>query len=354
MTTLLRVTAAEVAFPVRRGGRKVTVRALDGADLEVQAGETLAIVGESGSGKSTLARALLKLIDLTAGDIEFDGESIAAMKGRDFRPLRARLQMVFQDPYSSLNPSLRIGTNIEEPLRVHTRMSGRERAARVAELLAQVGLPADSADRYPDEFSGGQRQRIAIARALALEPDVIVCDEAVSALDVSTQNQVLALLRDLRTQRGLTYVFISHDLAVVRSIADRIAVMYLGRVVEEGPTERVYSAPAHPYTRLLLGAVPVPDPARRRRRTTVALSGELPDPANPPSGCTFRTRCPFAMAVCAEEAPAATRVDGGGSVRCHLQTSGPHLGGRPLLDLVPVHGLIAGDPTDPTTGGTPE
>ena len=314
---LVSITDLTVRFPVRRAGRRMTVTALDGADLRIERGETVALVGESGSGKSTLARALLRLIDTTSGEIVVDGETVTDMSSRRFRPLRARMQMVFQDPYSSLNPSLRIGTNVEEPLRVHTSLRPRERAARVAELLERVGLPASAAERYPDEFSGGQRQRIAIARALALEPDLIVCDEAVSALDVSTQNQVLALLRDLRRDQGLTYLFISHDLAVVRHVADRVAVMYLGRIVEEGPTERVYSAPAHPYTQALLAAVPVPDPARRHTRAPIA-AGELPDPANAPSGCPFRTRCPFAMDVCAEVRPLPTPVAGGGTVACHL------------------------------------
>lgn len=316
-TPLVHVRDLTVRFSVTRGGRRTTVTALDGADLVVQAGETVALVGESGSGKSTLARALLRLIDVTSGAITFDGIEIAALSQRAFRPLRSRVQMVFQDPYSSLNPSLRIGTNIEEPLRVHTSLSAAARQQRVAELLERVGLPVDAAERYPDEFSGGQRQRVAIARALALEPDVIVCDEAVSALDVSTQNQVLALLADLRRDRGLTYVFISHDLAVVRHIADRVAVMYLGRIVEEGPTERIYSAPAHPYTRSLLAAVPVPDPVRRHSRPPVAR-GELPDPSNIPSGCPFRTRCPAVMDVCADERPSLTPVGGGGTVACHL------------------------------------
>lgn len=333
---LVRVSGATIDFPVRRAGRRMTVRALDGVDLELRAGESLALVGESGSGKSTLARALLRLVDLTSGEIEIDGRPVAGLSPRQFRALRSRVQMVFQDPYSSLNPALRIGTNLEEPLRVHTRMTRRERAARVAELLEQVGLPADAAERYPDEFSGGQRQRIAIARALALEPELIVCDEAVSALDVSTQNQVLSLLRDLRRARGLTYLFITHDLAIVRHIADRVAVMYLGRVVEEGPTERVFTAPAHPYTRALLAAVPVPDPTRRQARSGVAATGDLPDPSNLPPGCTFHTRCPLAMPVCSEERPEASPVDGGGVVRCHLQHTGPALGGRPLLDLSPT------------------
>jgi len=315
---LVKMTDVTVRFPVRRGGRRTTVTALDAASLEIAPGETLALVGESGSGKSTLARALLRLIDTASGEIRFDGEVVERMPARRFRRLRARVQMVFQDPYSSLNPSLRIGTNVEEPLRVHTSLRPAERRARVASLLEQVGLPAAVAERFPDEFSGGQRQRIAIARALALEPDLIVCDEAVSALDVSTQNQVLALLAELREQRGLAYLFISHDLAVVRHVADRVAVMYLGRIVEEGPTERIYTAPAHPYTRALLAAVPVPDPARRQQRPPVEARGELPDPANAPSGCAFRTRCPFAMEVCAQARPIPVSVPGGGAAACHL------------------------------------
>ena len=314
---LVRVRDLTVSFTVTRAGRRTSVTALDGASLAVEAGQTVALVGESGSGKSTLARALLRLIDIDSGEIELGGHDVSRMSQRAFRSLRARIQMVFQDPYSSLNPSLRIGTNIEEPLRVHTPMSAARRRDRVAELLERVGLPSEAAERYPDEFSGGQRQRIAIARALALGPEVIVCDEAVSALDVSTQNQVLALLADLRREQGLTYVFISHDLAVVRHIADRVAVMYLGRIVEEGPTERIYTQPAHPYTQSLLAAVPVPDPSRRDTRPPIAR-GELPDPTDIPSGCPFRTRCPAAMDICAQVRPVPTPVVGGGEVACHL------------------------------------
>jgi len=246
------------------------------------------------------------------------------------RQLRREMQMVFQDPYSSLDPSATVGSSIAEPLRVHEHLSAKDSWGRVQELLELVGLRASHANRYPYEFSGGQRQRVAIARALALSPQLIVCDEAVSALDVSTQNQVINLLEDLRQEFGLSYLFIAHDLAIVRHIADRVAVMYLGRIVESGPAERVYEHPAHPYTQALLSAIPVPDPRRRHRSNRVVLRGDLPDPASPPPGCPFQTRCAYAMDVCREVVPASTPVLGGGEVACHLQTSGPVLDGSPL------------------------
>lgn len=335
MSELLRAEDLTVTFPLRRGRRKLKVNALRGVTITLERGETLGLVGESGSGKSTFARALLRLVP-SEGTIILDGEDVSALDRRGFRRKRSKVQMVFQDPFSSLDPSMRVGDSIEEPLREHTRLTRAEREARVAELLGKVGLPAAAAERHPDEFSGGQRQRIAIARAIAVAPELLVCDEAVSALDVSTQNQILGLLRDLREDSGLSYIFISHDLAVVRHISDRVVVMYLGQVVEEGPTERVYETPAHPYTQSLLAAVPIPDPVIQRGRDRGAAPGDLPDPTDPPTGCAFAARCPFAMPICTEVDPEATPVDGGGAVRCHLQTSGPTLGGRPLLSLTPV------------------
>jgi oligopeptide/dipeptide ABC transporter ATP-binding protein len=291
-------------FPVRTGlfGRaSAHVRAVDGVSFEVGAGRTFAIVGESGCGKSTVARLLLRLIEPDAGRIALDGEDLRAAEGATLRRLRGRIQLVFQDPYGSLNPRMTAGDMLAEPLRLHGTLSAPERAARVAELLSQVGLRADAARRYPHEFSGGQRQRLAIARALAAGPRVIVCDEPVSALDVSIQAQILNLLADLQRRLGLAYVFISHDLSVVRQVATDLGVMYLGRFVETGPAATVFATPRHPYTRALLSAVPVPDPAARGREP--AIGGDVPSPLAPPPGCAFHTRCPHAEARCRAETP---------------------------------------------------
>jgi peptide/nickel transport system ATP-binding protein len=330
-TPLLQVEGLQVTFTSTRtlgGGRRLT--AVDGVSLHIDPGETLGLVGESGCGKSTTGRAVLKLVPLQAGTIRLDGEDVTAHRGAELRRLRRQMQMVFQDPYSSLDPSAPVGAIIAEPLRVHEKgMSKRARRERVLELLDLVGLRAGHADRYPYEFSGGQRQRVAIARALALNPRLIVCDEAVSALDVSTQNQVINLLEDLRERFGLSYLFIAHDLAVVRHISHRVAVMYLGRIVESGPVERVYERPAHPYTQALLSAIPVPDPKRRGAKRIV-LIGDLPDPSAPPPGCPFHTRCAYAMDVCSRVVPEMTPIEGGGAAACHLQTTGPVLAGRPL------------------------
>jgi oligopeptide/dipeptide ABC transporter ATP-binding protein len=334
IAAVLKTKDLRVTFSVRRGGRRVTVRAVRGIDIELKRGETLGLVGESGSGKSTLARALLKLIPFE-GKLELDGIDVSEMSASSFRKERRRIQMVFQDPYSSLNPSMTVGESIAEPLKVHTQMNSIERMQRVAEVLELVGLDQDFANRYPDEFSGGQRQRLAIARSIILEPDVLVCDEAVSALDVSTQNQIINLLEDLKKRVGLSYLFISHDLAVVRHISDRIAVMYLGDVVEEGPVDRVYDAAAHPYTQVLLNAVPVPDPVIQRSRAIVPLEGDIPDPTNPPSGCAFSSRCPMAMPICHSTKPLLFQVPSGGSVRCHIHTEGLKLGGKPVRGLQP-------------------
>lgn len=314
-------TDVGVTFTKRKlfGGRRV-VQAVKGATLHIDAGETLGLVGESGSGKSTLGRALLRLVPLSSGEITIAGHQLADLKGRELRTARRDMQMVFQDPYSSLDPSATIAASVAEPLIVHEGMTVRQAHKRVCELLEVVGLRASHSDRYPYEFSGGQRQRIAIARALALDPKFIVCDEAVSALDVSTQNQVINLLELLRNEFGVAYLFIAHDLAVVRHIADRVAVMYLGHILESGPAERVYDAPEHPYTQALLSAIPDPSPYREKR-DRILLEGDLPDPAAPPTGCPLQTRCRHVMDICREQMPASTPVPGGGEVACHLQSA---------------------------------
>jgi oligopeptide/dipeptide ABC transporter ATP-binding protein len=304
---LLEVRDLKVHFPVRGGlllRARAWNRAVDGVDLELHARETLGLVGESGCGKSTLGKALLRLLEPTAGSIRFGGEELTTLSRRAMKPLRPRIQMVFQDPADSLNPRHRVREILEEPLVIHRRGDAAERARRVRRLLDLVGLPADAADRYPFEFSGGQRQRIGIARAVALDPELVVCDEPVSALDVSIQSQILNLLLDLQEELGLAYLFVAHDLAVVKHVSDRIAVMYLGRIVETGHAEPLYGRPAHPYTRALLEAVPipeVPDPTRRPERRI--LAGEVPSPVSPPAGCAFHTRCPHAEARCRQERP---------------------------------------------------
>jgi peptide/nickel transport system ATP-binding protein len=297
------------------GGRQ-TVHALDGVSLAVQRGETLGLVGESGCGKSTLGRCLLRLYELTAGQVRFEDKDISRLPERSLRRLRPRMQMVFQDPYASLNPRRRVRDLLAEPMRVHTDWDGARVAERSRELMDLVSLPASYLDRYPHEFSGGQRQRIGIARALTLEPSLVVADEPVSALDVSVQAQIVNLLMDLQERMGLTYVFIAHDLSVVRQIAGRTAVMYLGVIVELGPTETIFAEPAHWYTDALISAVPVP--AARRTRERVTLEGEVPSPLSPPAGCRFHTRCPRAEPRCAAEVPMLRPLDGARSVACHF------------------------------------
>ena len=316
---VLEVEGLTKHFPVERGilRRPVAwVRAVDGVDFAIAPGETLCLVGESGCGKSTVARLMLRLTEPSSGAIRLGGTDITALSEAEMAPWRRRVQMVFQDPYASLNPRLRVGQIVGEPLENFERLSAAERADRVGAILAKVGLRPEAATRYPFEFSGGQRQRIGIARALALRPDLIVADEPVSALDVSVQAQVLNLLMDLQEEFGLAFLFVSHDLAVVEHIGHRIAVMYLGKIVEIGPKDEVLSAPKHPYTQALIAAAPVPDPRARRER--LVLEGDVPSPLNPPPGCRFHTRCPFALPRCREEEPRLKAVGAGHSAACHL------------------------------------
>jgi len=317
MTELLQVEGLAKHYPTKAGllGRAgAAVRAVDGVSFSIARGETLALVGESGCGKSTTARLVLRLIEPTAGTIRFDGVEIAGKA--ELRALRRRVQVVFQDPYASLNPRLRVGEAIAEPMEVHGVGTAASRAARVQELLGLVGLAPFHAQRYPHEFSGGQRQRIGIARALAVQPELVVCDEPVSALDVSIQAQVVNLLKDLQGRFGLSYLFIAHDLAVVRHMADRVAVMYLGQIVEMAPKRTLFAAPRHPYTRALLSAIPHPDPRRRGRVTP--LGGDVPSPINPPPGCRFHTRCPHAQPICREQAPPLREIALGHASACHF------------------------------------
>ncbi len=304
---LLTVTNLKKHFPIMAGvfRRQVgAVRAVDGVNFDIRRGETLGLVGESGSGKSTTGRVILQLDHATEGTVVFEGVELTATKGEALRKLRPRMQMVFQDPHASLNPRMTVGSIVGEPLREHREGSGQERQQRVEELLSLVGLEPKHANRYPHEFSGGQRQRIGIARAIALNPDFIVCDEPIAALDVSIQAQVVNLLENLQDMLNLTYLFISHDLSMIRHIADRVAVMYLGKLMELGDVDDLYSKPLHPYTKALLSAVPVPDPEVEEGRQRIILEGDIPSPANPPPGCPFNTRCPIAQDLCREEEPA--------------------------------------------------
>jgi peptide/nickel transport system ATP-binding protein len=309
---LLSVLSLCVSFPTSRG----TVRAVEDVSLEVAAGETVGLVGESGCGKSTLGKAVIRLVPSRNGRIIVDGTDITNLTPRALKPIRPKVQMIFQDPYGSLNPRHSVGQIIGQPLSV----AGWSRAdirSRVIELMDQVSLPREAAQRYPHEFSGGQRQRIGIARALALRPKVLICDEPVSALDVSVRAQVINLLKDLQEATGVSYLFISHDLSVVEHVSDRLLVMYLGRIVESGRSEDIWERPAHPYTRALLAAAPVADPKRARSRTKVVLEGELPSPLDPPAGCAFNSRCPLAQARCRSERPQLRTLPGGRKVACH-------------------------------------
>jgi oligopeptide transport system ATP-binding protein len=318
---LLTVSDLKKHFPIMRGvfRRQVgAVKAVDGVSFEIKRGETLGLVGESGSGKSTTGRVILQLDDATEGTVQFDGNDLTNMKGERLRSLRPRMQMIFQDPHASLNPRMTVGSIIGEPLREHNAARGNERQKRVEELLSLVGLQPRHANRYPHEFSGGQRQRIGIARAIALEPDFIVCDEPIAGLDVSIQAQVVNLLEDLQDVLGLTYLFISHDLSMIRHIADRVAVMYLGKIMELTEVDELYTNPKHPYTQALLSAVPVPDPEVEATRKRVILKGDIPSPANPPPGCPFNTRCPIAQERCVAEAPEWRELAPDHWVACHF------------------------------------
>ena len=320
--TLVKVEDLRMHFPIVHGilRRQVgAIKAVDGVNFEIYKRETLALAGESGCGKSTTGRLLLQLYRATTGRVLFAGQDLTALKGEKLRRMRTRMQMIFQDPQASLNPRMTVGSIVGEPLEEHDVVQGRaNKRKRVQELLDAVGLNPSYASRYPHEFSGGQRQRIGIARALALNPEFIVCDEPIAALDVSIQAQVVNLLEDLQASFGLTYLFISHDLSMIRHIADRVAIMYLGKIMELGPSSRVYDAPLHPYTKALLSAVPIPDPALESERRRTILTGDVPNAANPPSGCPFRTRCPIAVDRCALEEPAWRELSTGHFVACHL------------------------------------
>jgi len=318
---LLEVTDLVKHFPVKSGvvvDRVVAhVKAVDGVSLTINEGETLGLVGESGCGKSTLSRTILQLTAPTSGSVKFLGEELVGRSRRSLRPVRRQMQMIFQDPYASLNPRKRVGQIIGEPMELHGLANGRDVNKRVQDLLDRVGLSAEHASRYPHEFSGGQRQRIGIARALALKPKLIIADEPVSALDVSVQAQIVNLLKDLQTELGLSYLFVAHDLGVVRHVSDRVAVMYLGRIVESAPAGKLYDHPLHPYSNALLSAVPIPDPKLNISRERLVLEGDVPSPIDPPSGCHFHTRCPWATEVCTTDDPRLEELEADHVAACH-------------------------------------
>lgn len=316
---LLEVKDLRKYFPIRRGVMQRTVghvKAVDGITFDLMQGETLGVVGESGCGKSTMGRSILRLLEPTSGSVVFEGQNVVGLSRSKMQTMRREMQIVFQDPYASLNPRFSIRQTLMEPMIVHHLYTPKQRMERVGSLLDRVGLDPDYGARYPHEFSGGQRQRIGIARALALNPKLIILDEPVAALDVSVQSQVLNLLEDLQEEFNLTYIFVAHDLSVVRHISDRVLVMYLGKMAEQAETEELFSQPLHPYTRALMSAVPVPDPDIKRER--VILQGDLPSPANPPSGCTFHTRCPMAMDICKQQIPEWKEAKPQHLVACHL------------------------------------
>lgn len=320
MEPLVRVENLKKYFPIKshsfRKNKAEFVRAVDGVSFSIQPGETFALVGESGSGKSTTARLLLRLLNPTSGDVWFEGRNLSKLSEEEMRLARQEMQMIFQDPYASLNPRMTVSDIIAEPMVIFNKYTPAERAKRVLSLLETVGLNTYQANRYPHEFSGGQRQRIGIARALALNPKLVIGDEPVSALDVSIQSQVLNLMKDLQEEFNLTYLFIAHDLSVVEFISDRIGVMYLGSIVEVSAKERLFKNPLHPYTQALLSAVPVPDPTVKRKR--IILEGDIPSPSNPPTGCKFHTRCQSCMAICKQEIPEFKEIEPGHFVACHL------------------------------------
>ncbi len=319
---LLDVAGLQVLYPIRGGlfGRPVGhVRAVEDVSIRIDAGETFGLAGESGCGKTTVGMAILQMVRPTGGRVAFEGTDLTSLATGALRQIRRDMQIVFQDPYSSLNPRLTVGESVGEPLLVHGVARGHDLKRKVGDLMEIVGLQPSYASRYPHEFSGGQRQRIVIARALALRPKLIVCDEPVSALDVSVQSQILNLLNDLQQDFGLAYLFISHDLSVLKNVSDRVGVMYLGRLVELAETAALYERTLHPYTEALMSAIPLPDPVRQRARTQVILSGEIPSPSNPPTGCPFHTRCPIAQAVCREKLPALEEKRPGHLAACHLR-----------------------------------
>jgi len=334
---LVQIRDLQMHFPVTKGiilQRQVgAVKAVDGVSFNIKQGETLGLVGESGCGKSTTGRAILQLYRPTAGEVLFHGTDLTKLKGEEMRRMRRKVQMIFQDPYASLNPRMTVGDIIGEPIKVHNLRQGKDVRTRVQELLQLVGLNPYFINRYPHEFSGGQRQRIGVARALAVEPEFVVCDEPVSALDVSIQAQIINLLEDLQDRLGLTYLFIAHGLAVVKHISDRVAVMYLGKIVELAPGKELYSLPMHPYTQALLSAVPIPDPKIEKRRKRIILEGDVPSPLNPPSGCHFHTRCPIAIEKCKIEEPPFMDYGNGHFAACWRA--------RESIDLLPGAGATA-------------
>ena len=322
---LVRVEHLKKYFPITRGAifsrRMGDIKAVDDVSFDIYRGETLGLVGESGCGKTTAGRTIIRLYRPTAGHVYYEGQDLAQMRGSELRHMRRRIQIIFQDPYASLNPRLTVGAIVGEPLEIHRAARGKEMRERVEELLQLVGLDPYFVNRYPHEFSGGQRQRIGVARALALDPEFVVCDEPISALDVSIQAQIVNLLEELQDKLGLTYLFIAHDLSMVRHISDRVAVMYLGKVVELSDRDTLYTNPLHPYTQALLSAVPIPDPVVEEKRQRIILKGDVPSPANPPPGCNFNTRCPVAMDVCSEVDPEFIEVEPGHFCACHLVQS---------------------------------